>query len=60
MLQRMDFRHAGHHVTLLLEFPTDEQLRKARKGSTVAENARAHTALRSHGIAVHAAFMLLP
>jgi radical SAM superfamily enzyme YgiQ (UPF0313 family) len=42
------------------EFPTDEQLRKARKGSTVAENARAHTALRSHGIAVHAAFMLLP
>lgn len=42
------------------EFPTDEQLRKARKGSTVAENARAHTALRSRGIAVHAAFMLLP
>lgn len=42
------------------EFPTDEQLRKARKGSTVAENAKAHTKLRSLGIAVHAAFMLLP
>lgn len=42
------------------EFPSDEQLRKARKGSTVAENARAHDALRRQGIAVHAAFMLLP
>jgi hopanoid C-3 methylase len=42
------------------EFPSDEQLRKSRKGSTVAENAKAHTALRSFGIAVHAAFMLMP
>ncbi len=42
------------------EFPTDEQLRQSRKGSTVAQNAKAHTALRSMGIAVHAAFMLLP
>jgi hypothetical protein len=42
------------------EFPSDEQLRKSRKGSTVAENARAHDALRAKGIAVHAAFMLLP
>jgi radical SAM superfamily enzyme YgiQ (UPF0313 family) len=42
------------------EFPTDEQLRKVRKGATVAENAKAHTALRSMGIAVHAAFMLRP
>lgn len=42
------------------EFPSDEQLRKSRKGSTVAENARAHDALRARGIAVHAAFMLLP
>jgi hopanoid C-3 methylase len=42
------------------EYPTDEQLRAARKGSTVAENAKAHTALRSMGIAVHAAFMLMP
>ncbi len=42
------------------EFPTDEQLRRSRKGSTIAENAKAHTALRSAGVAVHAAFMLLP
>lgn len=42
------------------EFPTDEQLRETRKGSTVAQNAKAHTALRSMGIAVHAAFMLTP
>jgi hopanoid C-3 methylase len=42
------------------EFPTDEQLRKTHKGSTVAQNAKAHTALRSMGIAVHAAFMLTP
>ncbi len=42
------------------EFPTDEQLRKSRKGSTVAENAKAHTALRSMNVAVHAAFMLMP
>jgi hopanoid C-3 methylase len=42
------------------EFPSDEQLRKSRKGSTVAENARAHDSLRGQEIAVHAAFMLLP
>lgn len=42
------------------EFPTDEQLRQSRKGTTVAQNAKAHTALRAMGIAVHAAFMLLP
>lgn len=42
------------------EFPSDEQLRKSKKGSTVAENSRAHDALRTQGIAVHAAFMLLP
>ncbi len=42
------------------EFPTDEQLRQSRKGSTVAQNAQAHTSLRSMGIAVHAAFMLMP
>jgi hopanoid C-3 methylase len=38
------------------EFPSDEELRATRKGSTVAENARAHTSLRSMKIAVHAAF----
>ncbi len=42
------------------EFPTDEQLRSARKGSTIAQNSKAHAALRSMGIAVHAAFMILP
>lgn len=42
------------------EFPTDEQLRRVKKGSTVAENAKAHTSLRSAGVAVHAAFMLMP
>lgn len=42
------------------EFPTDEQLRAVKKGSTVAENAKAHTALRDAGVAVHAAFMLMP
>ncbi len=42
------------------EFPTDEQLRRVHKGSTVAENAKAHTALRALGVAVHAAFMLMP
>jgi hopanoid C-3 methylase len=42
------------------EFPSDEELRATRKGSTVAENSRAHTSLRSMKIAVHAAFMLMP
>ncbi len=42
------------------EFPTDEQLRRVKKGSTVAENAKAHVALREIGVAVHAAFMLMP
>lgn len=42
------------------EFPTDEQLRATRKGATVAQNELAHDRLRSIGIAVHAAFMLMP
>lgn len=42
------------------EFPTDEQLRATRKGSTVAQNQLAHDRLRSLGIAVHAGFMLMP
>ena len=42
------------------EFPTDEQLKTVKKGSTVAENAKAHHALRDAGVAVHAAFMLMP
>lgn len=55
------WRRLGLDAAFLgFEFPTDEQLRKTRKGSTVAENATAHTALRSMGVAVHAAFMLMP
>lgn len=42
------------------EFPTDDQLRATRKGATVAQNQLAHDRLRSLGIAVHAAFMLMP
>lgn len=55
------WRRLGLDAAFLgFEFPTDEQLRASRKGSTVEQNANAHTALRSMGIAVHAAFMLLP
>jgi radical SAM superfamily enzyme YgiQ (UPF0313 family) len=42
------------------EFPTDDQLRATRKGATVAQNELAHDRLRALGIAVHAAFMLMP
>lgn len=42
------------------EFPSDEQLRASKKGSTVEQNAKAHDALRAQEIAVHAAFMLMP
>lgn len=42
------------------EFPTDEQLKATRKGSTVAQNELAHEALRKAKVAVHAAFMLMP
>lgn len=42
------------------EFPTNEQLRATHKGSTVEQNEQAHAALRTAGIAVHAAFMLMP
>lgn len=42
------------------EFPTDGELRAVKKGGTVAGNQRAHKLLRDLGIAVHAAFMLMP
>lgn len=42
------------------EFPTDEQLRGVRKGSTVKQNELALDRLRELGIAVHAGFMLMP
>lgn len=42
------------------EFPTDEELKAAHKGGTVAANERAHETLRGIGVAVHAAFMVRP
>jgi len=42
------------------EFPTDEELKAAHKGGTVAANERAHDTLRRIGVAVHAAFMVRP
>ena len=42
------------------EFPTDEELKRSHKGATVAANEQAHDRLRGMGIAVHAAFMVLP
>ncbi|MGV8041033.1 MAG: B12-binding domain-containing radical SAM protein [Thermoanaerobaculaceae bacterium] len=42
------------------EFPSDEELREADKGATVAANERALVLLRSFGVAVHAAFMVRP
>ncbi len=47
-------------VFIGFEFTTDEELRAVHKGGTVAMNERALDSLRSMGIAVHAAFMLLP
>jgi radical SAM superfamily enzyme YgiQ (UPF0313 family) len=55
------WRQLGLDAAFLgFEFPTDAQLRQVKKGATVAENDKAHTALRSLGVAVHAAFMLMP
>lgn len=42
------------------EFPTDEELKRSHKGATVAANEQALDRLRGMGIAVHAAFMVLP
>jgi hopanoid C-3 methylase len=42
------------------EFPSDEQLKRVKKGASVADNERAHATLRSMDIAVHAAFMVTP
>jgi len=42
------------------EFPTDAELRSVHKGGTVAANERALDSLRAMGIAVHAAFMVMP
>jgi hypothetical protein len=42
------------------EFATNQELKAARKGGTVAHNERAHETLRQLGIACHAAFMIRP
>jgi hopanoid C-3 methylase len=47
-------------VFLGFEAVTDEELRALSKHSTVADNARAHAALREMGIAVQAGFMVRP
>jgi radical SAM superfamily enzyme YgiQ (UPF0313 family) len=47
-------------VFIGFEFPTDEELRGVHKGGTVAANELALDTLRGMGIAVHAAFMVMP
>lgn len=42
------------------EYPTDDQLKAAHKGGSVAANEKAHLLLRDIGIACHAAFMMKP
>jgi len=42
------------------EFPSNEELKRTKKGATVRGNERALETLRSMGIAVHAAFMVRP
>lgn len=55
------WRRLGLDAAFLgFEFPSDEALRRVGKGATVADNERAHAALRAMGIAVHAAFMVTP
>lgn len=47
-------------VFLGFEFPSDSELKRAKKGATVASNERALEVVRSMGIAAHAAFMVQP
>lgn len=47
-------------VFIGFEFASDDELRQVHKGGTVAMNERALEVLRRMGVAVHAAFMLLP
>ena len=55
------WREVGLDAAFLgFEFPTDDELRAVKKGGSVAGNQRAHETLRELGIAVHAAFMLMP
>ena len=53
------WREVGLDAAFLgFEFPSDEELRDAHKGASVAANERALDILRSAGVAVHAGFML--
>lgn len=55
------WREIGLDAAFLgFEFSTDDELRSAAKGGSVAANERALATLRSLGIAVHAAFMITP
>jgi radical SAM superfamily enzyme YgiQ (UPF0313 family) len=55
------WRRIGLDAAFLgFEFSTDDELRAAAKGGSVAANERALDTLRSLGIAVHAAFMITP
>ena len=42
------------------EYASDDELRHARKGATLAVNEEAHAVLAALGIALHAAFMIHP
>lgn len=55
------WREIGLDAAFLgFEFPTDAELKRSTKGSTVADNERAMDRLRSMDVAVHAAFMVQP
>jgi radical SAM superfamily enzyme YgiQ (UPF0313 family) len=55
------WREIGLDAAFLgFEFISDSALRVVRKGGTVAANERALDQLRALGVAVHAAFMLMP
>jgi radical SAM superfamily enzyme YgiQ (UPF0313 family) len=55
------WREIGLDAAFLgFEFISDQALRAVKKGGTVAANERALDALRAMGVAVHAAFMLMP
>lgn len=56
-----EWRRIGLDAAFLgFEFIDDAELRQHHKGTTIAANERALDALRSLGIAVHAAFMAQP
>ena len=55
------WREIGLDAAFLgFEYPTDEQLRDAKKGASVAANEKAQSMLREMGIACHIGFMVKP